>query len=92
MDSFNQWLERNGFDPKDPNLSLGYLEIGKVDLKRSFGTEDPSVIWEMMGKRLDIYSIECLGSTATYDYNWADEDYEQQQINYLMPGYLSNVR
>ena len=92
MDNFTQWLERNGFDPKDPNLSLGYLEIGKVDLKRSFGTEDHAVIWEMMGKRLDIYSIECLGSTATYDYNWTDKDYEQQQINYLMPGYLSNVR
>ena len=92
MDNFNQWLERNGFDPKDPNLSLGYLEIGKVDLRRSFGTEDPCTIWDMMSEKLDIYSIECYGTTATYDYNWTDTDYEQQQINHLMPGYLSNVR
>ena len=92
MDNFYEWLERNGFNSQDPNLSLGYLEIGKVDLKKSFGTDDPFAIWQMMSSRLDIYSIECMGVTATYDYNWADDDYEQRQINYLMPGYQSNVR
>lgn len=91
MDNFYKWLERNGFNSQDPNLSLGYLQVGKVDLKKSFGTEDQFAIWQMMSNRLDIYSIECMGVTATYDYNWADVDYEQRQINYLMPGYLSNV-
>ena len=91
MDLYYQWLERNGFNTKDPNLSLGYLEIGKIDLRKSFGTNDVNSIWNLMSNRLDIKSISCLGATANYNYNWADIDYEQKQINFLMPGYLSNV-
>ena len=91
MDSFRLWLEINGFNPLDPSLSLGYLEIGKVNLIKSFGTTDRNKIWEMMSKRLDIYSIECLDHTATYDYSWGDLDYEQRQIKFLMPGYMSHV-
>lgn len=91
IDKFNAWLRRNGFDPVDTNLSLGYLEIGRVDLMRSFGTTDENAIWQMMSKRLDIYSLSCMGSTATYDYSWADADHEHKQIEFLMPGYMSNV-
>jgi len=91
MDQFNAWLKRNGFDPADPSLSLGYLELGKIDLKRSFGTTDIDVIWKEMSTRLDIKSIRCFDSYAQYDYNWADDDYEARQMQYLMPGYLSNV-
>ena len=91
MDSFNKWLELNGFDPKNPALSLGYLEIGQVNLLKSFGTDNRENIWEMMSKRLDIYSIECMGNRAVYDYSWNDADYERQQINFLMPGYMSHV-
>jgi hypothetical protein len=91
MDAYYAWLERNGFNPKDPTLSLGYLELGRVDLKRSFGTEDIDKIWQMMSNRLDIYSIACMDQEQTYDYSWADDDYEQQQINFMMPGYLHNV-
>jgi len=91
MKAFNEWLIRNKFDVNDPKLSLGYLEIGKVDLMRSFGTTDRKTIWDMMSSRLDIYSIECLGKTASYDYNWNDEDHEQRQIEFLMPGYKSHV-
>lgn len=91
MDKFYAWLERNGFNSKDPNLSLGYLELGKIDLKRSFCTDNIDDIWNMMSSRLDIYSIECMGETAVYDYCWSDKDYEQRQINYLMPGYLRHV-
>jgi hypothetical protein len=91
MDSFQLWLKMNGFDANDPMLSLGYLEIGKVNLIKSFGTDDRSKIWEMMSRRLDIYSIECLGHSAVYDYSWSDLDYEQQQIDFLMPGYRSHV-
>jgi hypothetical protein len=91
MDSFNQWLKLNGFDAKDPKLSLGYLEIGKINLIKSFGTDNRDKIWEMMSKRLDIYSIECMGQRAVYDYSWSDADYEQQQISYLLPGYMSHV-
>jgi hypothetical protein len=92
MDSFYKWLELNNFNSRDPNLSLGYLELGCIDLRRSFGTEDVDKIWQMMSNRLDIYSIKCMGKTAVYDYSWADADHEQQQINFLMPGYMSHVR
>lgn len=92
IDQFYAWLARNGYDRMDTNLSLGYLEIAKVDLKRSFGTTDVDQIWSMMSSRLDIYSISCLDYTAYYDYNWSDDNYEQQQISILMPGYNSHVR
>lgn len=91
MDSFQLWLKINGFDANDPMLSLGYLEIGRVNLIKSFGTDDRNKIWEMMSHRLDICSIECLGHSAVYDYSWSDLDYEQRQIDYLMPGYSSHV-
>ena len=91
IDQFNTWLKHNGFEPTDPSLSLGYLELGRIDLKRSFFTEDVDKIWDIMSSRLDIFSIECLGQTATYNYSWADPDHEQRQIEFLMPGYLSHV-
>jgi hypothetical protein len=91
MDSFKLWLEINGYKHNDPALSLGYLEIGRVNLIKSFGTDDREKIWEIMSRRLDIYSIECLNHTSIYDYSWSDLDYEQQQINFMMPGYCSHV-
>ena len=91
MDQFTQWLSRNGFNPGDPNLSLGYLEIGRVDLMRSFGTEDVDSIWKLISSKLDIYKLETIDAAAIYDYSWADKDYAQRQINYLMPGYNSHV-
>jgi len=91
IDAFNAWLKRNGYNPKDLSLSLGYLEIGKINLEMSFGTTDIDKIWEIMGDHLDIYSLELDGEHAIYDYSWADSDYGQSQINYLMPGYNSYV-
>jgi hypothetical protein len=91
IDEFNAWLKREGYDPEDPKLSLGYLELGHVDLERSFGTHDMFKIWEMMSRRLDIYSLTVGDDTAVYDYSWADPDYEERQIRYLMPGYLSHA-
>jgi len=76
---FENWLLKNGFDPKDPKLSLGYLHLGQIDLERSFGTTDIKTIWQTMSNYLDIYSIEVNGHRATYDYCWGDEDFEQQQ-------------
>jgi len=84
---FTAWLEANKLDPTDVNLSLGYLPIGRVDLIRSFGTEDIETIWNLMSDYLDIYSIEIDGIANTFDYCWADADYKQQQINMMRPGY-----
>lgn len=91
IDDFNNWLKWNKLNPKDPTLSLGYLEIGKINLQKSFGTEDPFAIWNIMGNKLDIYSIEVDDAKAVYNYSWADEDFEQRQIDFMMPGYMSHA-
>lgn len=91
VDGFNAWLIREGYDPNDTSLSLGYLEIAKIDLVRSFGTEDVEAIWDKVSSHLDIYSLEVDGVKAVYDYSWADEDHEKRQIARLMPGYLHNA-
>jgi hypothetical protein len=91
IDGFNHWLRREGYDPEDLNLSLGYLELGKIDFLRTFGTEDVDQIWMTMSNHLDIYSLQIGNDIAFYDYTWADEDHEQRQIRYLMPGYLSHA-
>jgi hypothetical protein len=80
---FEKWLIKNNLNPKDPRLSLGYLEIGHVDLQRSFGTEDRKEIWKILSNHLDIYKIEINGHQATYDYCWSDEDFEQHQMRRL---------
>jgi hypothetical protein len=90
QNKFIEWLRREGYDPNNTNLSLGYLELGHVDLQNSFDTHDERKIWDMMSDKLDIYSIEVDGVKVVYDYSWSDEDYEQRQINYLMPGYYSH--
>jgi hypothetical protein len=84
---FEQWLIENDRDPRDPNLSLGYLPLGQVDLQASFGTTDYKQIWDVLGSHLDIHSIEIDGVSKTYDYCWTDPDYKQMQIDMMKPGY-----
>lgn len=84
---FTAWLVENGLDPQDPKLSLGYLPLGHIDLNRSFGTTDMFSIWDQLSQHLDIYSIEVDGVKNTFEYCWTDEDYEQQQIDMMRPGY-----
>ena len=57
---FENWLLKHGYDPLDPALSLGYLHIGRVDLMRSFGTEDMFEIWKKLENHLEIFKIEIL--------------------------------
>ena len=45
-----------------------------------------------MGQHLDIYSIEVDDVRAVYDYCWSDDDYEQQQILRMRPGYDYHTR
>ena len=91
IEEYTTWLIRQGFDPANSMLSLGHLELGHVDLERSFGTHDIYKIWDIMSPMLDIYSISVDEITAVYDYTWADDDHEQRQIQFLMPGYNSYV-
>ena len=80
QEKFNRWLVYNRLDPADPQLSLGYLKIGQVDLQGSFGTTDASEIWQQLGAHLDIYSIEVEGGIGIFDYSWSDTDHEACQI------------
>jgi hypothetical protein len=91
QDRFKEWLIREGYDPTDPQLSLGYLELGHVDLHRSFGTIKTQKILEIMSNYLDIYSLQVDDVIAVYDYAWSDSDHEERQLKYMMPGYKSHV-
>ena len=85
--AFSQWLRKIGFDPRDPQLSLGYLPLGQVDLQQSFGTGNSQDIWNILGDHLDIYRIEARDISQTFDYCWSDNNHKQQQIDQLRPGY-----
>jgi hypothetical protein len=84
---FKEWLIANNLDPTDANLSLGYLPLGYIDLERSFGTTDMFSIWNQLSTHLDIYSITVDEVTKVFDYCWTDDDYKQQQIAMMRPGY-----
>ncbi len=71
---FEKWLLKHGLDPNDPKLSLGYLQLGHINLVKSFGTEDMFQIWQQLETHLDIYSIEVDGVKNTFDYCWSDEN------------------
>ena len=84
---FRDWLSKNGKDYQDPKLSCGYLPIAQVDLKKSFGTTDYKIIWDLLGSHLDIYQIEVDNISGTFNYSWTDSNYKQMQIDMMKPGY-----
>lgn len=71
---FENWLVKQGFDPLDTKLSLGHLELGHIDLLKSFGTKDMAKIWRQLETHLDIYSIEVDGVKNTFNYCWSDKN------------------
>jgi hypothetical protein len=83
LEEFRVWLVDNGFDPDEPSLTIGHPQVGQVDLKRSFGTEDHEKIWTQLAQHLDVYSIRTSWGEATYEYRWSDSDYREQQIRRL---------
>jgi hypothetical protein len=80
---FKEWLVANQFDPDDKSLTIGHPQVGQVDLKRTFGTEDYRYIWDQLNTRLNVAQIRTSDYTATYTYNWTDPDYALQQIKEL---------
>lgn len=80
---FREWLIANGFDPNDKALTIGHPKVAQVDLQRSFGTTDFNEIWTQLAKHLDVYKIRTSSAEATYNYNWSDADYAEQQIKEL---------
>ena len=86
LTDFRAWLKNNGFDPEDKSLTIGHPQVGQVDLKRSFGTEDYRAIWAELNTRLDVTGIRTSTSQAEYPYSWQDPDYQEQQIQRLEKG------
>jgi hypothetical protein len=80
---FREWLVANGFDPEDKSLTIGHPKVAQVDLLRSFGTTDYNTIWAQLAQHLDVYKIRTSSAEATYNYNWSDADYAEQQIKEL---------
>ena len=80
---FRAWLERNGFNPDDPSLTIGHPKVGQVDLTRSFGTQDWENIYSQLSQYQDVYKIRTSTQQATYNYCWRDPDYTEQQIKAL---------
>jgi len=80
---FREWLERNGFNPDEPSLTIGHPCIGQVDLERSFGTTDWENIYLQLSQHQDVYKIRTSTTQATYEYRWSDPDYDLQQIRAL---------
>jgi hypothetical protein len=87
MDNFTEWLRKNNYDPTDVNLSLGYLPLGQVTIRESFGTISEFDVWNILSNHLDIYKIEIGDISKTYEYCWTDMNYKQRQIDMMKPGY-----
>ena len=83
LSEFREWLTRNGFDPDDKSLTIGHPRVAQVDLQKSFGTEDYKAIWAKIAQHLDVYKIRTSSVEATYNYNWSDPDYIEQQVRAL---------
>lgn len=86
LKEFRQWLLDNGFDPDDKSLTIGHPKVAQVDLVRSFGTDNYEHIWALLAQHLDVYKIRVNSYEATYNYNWSDSDYMQQQIAAIKQG------
>lgn len=83
LENFRSWLIDNGFDPDDPQLTIGHPKVAQVDLDASFGTTDFRKVWSVLDQHLDVYSISVAGTTTIYAYSWQDHNYMQQQIHAL---------
>lgn len=87
MAEFDKWLADNDRNPEDSTLSLGYLQLGDIDLRSAFGTVHPQTIWQHLSKHLDIARIEIDDVVGEFDYCWSDHNYKHNQIEMMKPGY-----
>ena len=83
LENFKDWLIANGFDPDDKSLTIGHPKCGKVDLLRSFETDDYRYIWDVVGTHLNVHSIKTSNVHKVFPYNWNDSDYKEQQLEYI---------
>ena len=93
MDQYREWLADNRYDWNDPKLSLGYIKIGQIDLRRTFGT-NASIqdIHKVMNNNLDITSIRTIHGPSIecdYPYTLESDDWKKIQMEGLKKGYES---
>lgn len=86
LNDFQVWLQANGFDHKDPALTIGHPRVAQVDLTRSFGTENLQSIWDQLNYHMDVQEIRTSDSRAIYKYHWSDADFMQRQIDHITRG------
>lgn len=86
LEEFRTWLAANGFDPNDPELTIGHPCIGQVDLLKSFNTDAHSEIWDKLVTHLDVYKIKTSSNEIIYDYRWSDDDFIEQQVFAIKQG------
>ena len=92
MNTFRTWLKNNNYDWNDPKLALGYIKLGQIDLKKSFGTENFLEIYKQLSNNLNITKIEVIEGQTTdceYSYSLENPDWRQIQINAMKAGYES---
>jgi len=77
---FIEWLKRNNLDPEDPSLTLGHPVVAKVDLEKSFGSNNYKDVQDKLIKNLDVYKIKTSDAECVFDYRWDDENYSNTQI------------
>ena len=87
LSEFRLWLIKNGFDPEDRALTIGFPQCGQVDLGRSFGSTDYLNIWDQLNSHLNVQAIRTSDAQVTYNYNWTDLDYIDQQVAVINQGY-----
>ena len=93
MDRFRTWLKTTEYSWDDPKLSLGYIKLGQIDLKRSFGTDNFLKIYKILLNNLNISKIEIIDSdniSNEYPYTLDSENWKQIQKDFLKEGYESH--
>ena len=93
-EEFKKWLNDNDYDWENPKLALGYIKLGQVDLKESFGTNDFIEVYKQMLNCLNIQKIQITGDEHienVYNYSLSDSNWKEIQINELRKGYESHT-
>ena len=90
IDEYKNWLKQNNYDYEDEKLSLGYIKLGQVDLKNTFGDKGFMEIYDIMKNNLNIKSMKVISETITeceYPYRLDDSTWKKLQIDGLREGY-----
>ena len=92
MDRYRAWLKENYYNWENPELSLGYIKIGQVDLETSFQNRPFTSIYDVMKDNLNIKNITIRGVEIhqnDFPYTLDSKDWKQIQIEGLKRGYES---